>query len=137
MRLRGEGISPEQPNPRDLGSRLQNILESFNLSAPGVRGSAIADRNGLPIAAAFRSRLDLATVSAMSMLAVRAAQDVFRNFGYREARFVIMEGEDAVIVVIAIHGGLSALAVSDSEANLGLVRLGLQKLGQEILGLLQ
>lgn len=119
-----------------MGERLREALESFNRTTPGVRGSAIADRNGLPIAAVLREKLDLATVSAMSMLAVRAAEDVFRNFGYRDARFVLMEGEDAVIVVIAIHGGLSALAVSGSDANLGLVRLNLAKLAEETVAVL-
>ncbi len=73
----------------------------------------------------------------MSTLAVHAAQDVFRNFGYREPRFVLMEGEDAVIVVKAIRGGMSALAVSDPDANLGRVRLSLEKLAQDVLALLR
>jgi predicted regulator of Ras-like GTPase activity (Roadblock/LC7/MglB family) len=71
----------------------------------------MADRNGLPIVAALRAQFDLATVSAMTTLAFRAAQDVFQNFRYRDARFVLMEGEDAVLVVIAIRGGFSALAL--------------------------
>ncbi len=129
-------MNPGETARTDLGARLREALESFNHGTPGVRGSAIADRNGLPIASALRTKLDLATVSAMSMLAVRAAQDVFRNFGYRDARFVLMEGEDAVIVVIAIQGGLSALAVSELQANLGLVRINLQRLAQDIVAMI-
>ena len=120
----------------DHGQRLRAVLDAFNRVTAGVRGSAVADRNGLQIASAFRGTFDVPTVSAMTTMVLRAARDVFRKFGFRDARAILMESDDAVILVMVLPGDLSVLAVAAPDANLGLVRLQLQKLGQEIVAIL-
>lgn len=119
-------------------AQLRRIIETFARFTPGVKGVAIADRNGLPVASSFRERLDLATASAMSTLAVRAAENVFTNFGYEKFRCVTMEGEDALIVACQVRGGLvNLIAVLSPDANLGFVRIAIEKAMDEIAEALQ
>lgn len=54
----------------DATKRLREILDTF-ARTPGIRGAALADRKGLPIASSFRSRANVNVASAMAALAVQ------------------------------------------------------------------
>lgn len=130
---------PTEPQVADSPqAQLRRIIETFARSTPGVRGVAIADRNGLPVASSFRTRLDLATASAMSTLAVQAAENVFTNFGYAKFHCVTMEGGDALIVACKVRGGLvNLIAVLAPDANLGFARIAIDRTTDEIAEVLE
>lgn len=120
--------------PIDPARRLREILDSFARTT-GVRGVALADRKGLPIASSFRARVDVNLASAMAALAVQVSSEVFKNFGFTSFRCSIMEGESATVLACLLHGGqMSIIAVLEDSANLGLVKMTMNKVEGDILG---
>lgn len=107
-----------------LESRLIEIIDAFEREVHGVRGAAVADGEGLPLANGFREPFDLAAVTAMSTHAVESSKKVFEHIGLRGMRNVIVEGDDAKVVIFDLGGGQgSFIAVARPTTNVGLLKL--------------
>lgn len=105
-------------------ARLVTILETFERGVMGVRGSAIADREGLPIANGFREAFDVVAVAAMSTLTAQSSKTVFDHLNFKAPRDVIIEGEDAKVVVYKLgEGQASFIALVRPDTNIGLLKL--------------
>lgn len=121
------GVAPmpsTRPVRGTLEARLVEILETLEHGVPGVRGSAVADREGLPIANGFREPFDLMSVTAMSTLTAQSAKTVFERLGLRFPTTVIMEGEQGKVMVHQLAGGRgSFIALVTPETNVGLLKL--------------
>lgn len=112
------------PKTSTLESALVEILEEFERQVDGVRGSAVADREGLPIVNGFREPFDLGAVTAMSTLAADSSQKVFDEIGLGAMRTAFLEGDDAKVVIFSLGSGRASLiAVVRSDVNVGLLRL--------------
>ncbi|TLZ58875.1 MAG: hypothetical protein E6K16_07955 [Methanobacteriota archaeon] len=108
-------------------SRIVAILEAFERQLDGVKGSAVADSDGLPIANGFRESLDLLSVVSMSSLGLQSAKKVFETIGLKGPKIVILEGEDAKIVIHELgKGQASFIAVVRPETKLGFLRLEME-----------
>lgn len=108
-------------------SRIVAILEAFERQLEGVKGSAVADADGLPIANGFREALDLLSVVSMSSLGLQSAKKVFETIGLKGPKVVILEGEDAKIVIQELgKGQASFIAVVRPETKLGFLRLEME-----------
>jgi predicted regulator of Ras-like GTPase activity (Roadblock/LC7/MglB family) len=127
--------------PRALGpaERLQASLREFQDRVDGVRGIAIADKSGLPVATSFSSKANVLTVTAMSTMAVQSSRRVFENLALAGPSEVVMVGSDVTVFVSSMpESGLSLIVVLEMFANLGLVRIEVARLSRdigEILGL--
>ncbi|MEK6852086.1 MAG: roadblock/LC7 domain-containing protein [Candidatus Thermoplasmatota archaeon] len=107
-----------------LTDRLVGVLEEFEEGIPEVRGSAIADREGLPIANGFREPLDLMSITAMSTLAVASSRKVFDRLGLKTPRSMVIEGDEGKVVVQELGGGeASFITLVRPETNMGLLKL--------------
>jgi len=110
-------------NPSVLERKLIGILNAFEGEVDGVRGSAVADREGLPVVSGFREPFDLTAMTGMSTLAVESAQKVFDYIGLRGLRTIVFEGEDAKVLIYDLGGGqASFITVVRPDANMGLVK---------------
>jgi|GEM_PF-4150902 len=108
-------------------SRIVGILEAFERQLEGVKGSAVADADGLPIANGFREALDLLSVVSMSSLGLQSAKKVFETIGLKGPKIVLLEGEDAKIVIHELgKGQASFIAVVRPETQLGFLRLEME-----------
>lgn len=117
-------IPSKRPVRGSLEERLVEILETFEHGVPGVRGSAVADRDGLPIANGFREPFDLMSVTAMSTLTAQSAKTVFERLGLRVPTTITMEGELGKVMVQQLAGGrASFIALVTPETNVGLLKL--------------
>ncbi|MFA5897107.1 MAG: roadblock/LC7 domain-containing protein [Thermoplasmata archaeon] len=126
------------PHPNTtLQSRLVAIVEAFEREVDGVRGCAVADREGLPIANGFREAFDLTATTAMSTLAMESSQKVFEHLGLKGVRNVQVEGDDAKVVIFDLGRGQgSFIAVARPDTNVGLLKfhmvLAAKRLEQEL-----
>ncbi|TLZ66892.1 MAG: hypothetical protein E6K16_01575 [Methanobacteriota archaeon] len=123
-----------------LESNLLRILQEFQREVDGIRGSAIADRQGLPLANGFHEDVDLMSMSAMSAMAMESSHKIFEHVGVKGFQNAILEGEDARVVVFALgRAEASLIAVAYPSANLGVLKfrmaLAARRLEEE-LGLL-
>src|SRR2546428_9367432 len=108
-------------------SRSVGGLEAFERQLEGVKGSAVADADGLPIANGFREALNLLSVVSMRSLGLQSAKKVFETLGLKGPKVVVLEGEDAKIVINELgNGQASFIAVVRPETKLGFLRLELQ-----------
>ncbi len=107
-----------------MESRLLAILQSFEREVEGVRGSAVADQEGLPIANGFKEPLDLTAVAAMSTHAIESSRKVFSHIGLKGLKTIALDGEDAKVVVYDLGAGrASFIAVVRPETPVGLLKL--------------
>ncbi len=116
--------------PAEVGleGQLDQILLQLRRRARGVRGSVIADSNGLAVAGDIRSGMSSSVLSAMSTLIAQSAGSVFETLGLPDADFILMEGPQANVAVTTLSGGdLSLLALAEKTANLGILKIEMKR----------
>ena len=92
-----------------LAELLQTVLLDLRRRVPYVRGSAIADRSGLPIASDLPPKVNVMMVAAMSALAMQSCSNVVANLGLEPADRIVTESKDSVVVVRSIAKGTASL----------------------------
>jgi predicted regulator of Ras-like GTPase activity (Roadblock/LC7/MglB family) len=116
-----------------LEDQLANALKGLMRRARGIRGVVVVDGQGLPIASEIDRGLDLNVIAAMSTLITESAGSVLANLGIKGPKLIMIEGEEANVAAIPVAAGqASVLAVLQKDANLGLVRLELQKAATQV-----
>jgi len=121
--------------PANLGpaERLQEALAQLRDRVDGIRGVAVADKSGLPVSSAFSTRANILTVTAMATMAIQSSQRVYQNLGLVGPSEVVMVGPDSTVFVYSVADGqLSVIVVLDGFANLGLVRIEVERLSREL-----
>ncbi len=120
----------EEPGLED---RLDQVLAQLRRRARGVRGSVIADANGLAVAGDIRGGMSSSVLSAMSTLIAQSAAGVFENLSMPNADFILMEGPTANVAVITMTGGeISLLALVDKTTNLGVLKIEMKRAARAI-----
>ncbi|HYM40129.1 MAG TPA: roadblock/LC7 domain-containing protein [Thermoplasmata archaeon] len=116
--------------PTELGleDQLEQILLQLRRRARGVRGSVIADANGLAVAADIRLGMSSSVLSAMSTLIAQSAGSVFDTLSLPNANFVLMEGPAGNVAVTTLtEGDLSLLALAEKSTNLGILKIEMKR----------
>ena len=113
--------------------KLQELLSAFQARVDGVRGVAVADKSGLPVSSSFSTRANVLTVTAMATMAIQSSQRVYQNLALAGPIEVVMVGPDSTVFVATVaQGQLSVIVVLEGFANLGLVRIEVERLSREL-----
>lgn len=116
-----------------IEAQLEQILQQLRRKTRGVRGSVIADSNGLTVAHDTRSGVSHSVISAMSTLIAQSAFGVFENMSMPGPDFILMEGPESNVVVMHIAaGGVTLLALLDKSANFGVLKIEMERAGRAI-----
>src|SRR2546426_8172441 len=111
-----------------IEGQLGKILSEFRRKTNGIRGSVIADANGLTVASDIQSGVSPAVLSAMSTLIAQSGARVFENIQMSGPSFLIMDGDQANVAVVQFAaGGVSLLTLVDRAANLGGLKLKMKR----------
>jgi predicted regulator of Ras-like GTPase activity (Roadblock/LC7/MglB family) len=111
-----------------LENQLEQILLRLRRRARGVRGSVVADANGLSVAGDIRPGMSSGVLSAMSTLIAQSTGSVFENLNMPNADFVLMEGPAANVAVITMSGAdLSLLVLAEKATNLGILKIEMKR----------
>lgn len=118
----------------DFG-QIQEILASLPDDCPGISGSAVLTKDGLPVTSAvLPSGVDeamLAAISASILTSGRLAADELKHKG--GVRRVVVETGDGVIVVAGIPDAEAVLTVTASkDTKLGLVFLTMERASRRL-----
>ncbi len=125
------------PGDAALEDQLEQILQTLRRRARGVRGSVIADANGLAVASDIRGGLSSSVLSAMSTLIAQSAGSVFENLSMPNADFILMEGPAANVAVTAVpEGEVSLLALVEKSTNLGVLKIEMKRAARGVAGAL-
>jgi len=92
-----------------LAEILQAVLLELRRRVPYIRGSAIVDKSGLPMASDLPPKINVMMVTAMSALAMQSCSNVAANLGLEPTDRVVTESKDAIVVVKSIAGGTASL----------------------------
>ena len=113
--------------------KLQVLLTAFQGRVDGVRGVAVADKSGLPVSSSFATRANVLTVTAMATMAIQSSHRVYQNLALDGPNEVVMVGPDSTVFVSSVaQGQLSVIVVLEGFANLGLVRIEVERLSREL-----
>src|SRR2546425_1160348 len=107
-----------------IEGQLGKILSEFRRKTTGIRGSVIADGNGLTVASDIQAQVSPAVLSAMSTLIAQSGARVFENIQMTGPSFIIMDGDQANVAVVQFAAGdVSLLTLVDRSANLGVLKI--------------
>ena len=107
---------------------LDVVLKNLRTKIKGVRGSVLADTNGLPLASDLVGDFDVAVVAAMGAMIAQSADTVFGNLRISAPEIVVIEGSEANLAVLGLPGGVASfLVLLDKNANVGLVKLAMKQ----------
>ena len=119
--------------PEGPAEKLQALLTAFQARVDGVRGVAVADRSGLPVSSSFATRANVLTVTAMATMAIQSSQRVYQNLAHEGPNEVVMVGPDSTVIVSHVASAqLAVIVVLEGFANLGLVRIEVERLSREL-----
>src|SRR2546427_735206 len=118
-----------------IEGQLGKILSEFRRKTNGIRGSVIADANGLTVASDIQSGVSPAVLSAMSTLIAQSGARVFENIQMSGPSFLIMDGDQANVAVVQFAAGdVSLLTLVDRAAHLGVLKLEMKRTAAGIAG---
>lgn len=116
------------PEDQGIEARLDQVLTQLRRRARGVRGSVIADSNGLPVAVDIHGDLSAPALSAMSTLIAQSATSVFENLNLPDPEFVLVEGPRANVAVTTVaEAEVSLLALVEKTTNLGVPKIEMKR----------
>ncbi len=116
-----------------IEGQLEKILLEFRRKTRGIRGSVIADSNGLTVASDIHGGVSASVLSAMSTLIAQSGAGVFENLQMTGPSYIIMEGDQANVAVMQFaKGDVSLLTLVDRSTNLGVLKIELRKTAARI-----
>lgn len=116
-----------------LEAQLDAALIGLRRKIRGVRGSVIADPNGLTVASDVRGGMTPSVLAAMSTLIAQSAGSVFENIAMKGPDTILMEGSDANVVVMHIPlADVTLLVLFDKTTNLGVLKIEMGRASQTI-----
>jgi predicted regulator of Ras-like GTPase activity (Roadblock/LC7/MglB family) len=118
----------------DFG-RIQTILASLPEDCPGISGSAVLTKDGLPVASAvLPSGVDeamLAAISASILTTGKLAANELKHKG--GVQRIVVETRDGTIVVAGIPDAEAVLTVTaDKDTKLGMVFLTMERASRKL-----
>src|SRR3989449_6871538 len=116
-----------------IEGQLGKILSEFRRKTNGIRGSVIADANGLTVASDIQSGVSPAVLSAMSTLIAQSGARVFENIQMSGPSFLIMDGDQTNVAVVQFAaGGQSLPPPLDRGAHPGGLQLRIKRTAARI-----
>ena len=101
---------------------------------PGVRGAMIVDAEaGVPVASELAAGVQETALAAMAGALFKRTADASRTAAFGELRVAQLEAESGH-VVIAEAGPLLVVALTERDAQLGLVRVQARRAAREVNG---
>jgi len=118
-------------------AQLDEVLLGLRRKVRGVRGSVVADANGLTVASDVRNGVSPATLAAMSTLIAQSAGSVFENIEMKGPDTILMEGSQVNVLVMHIPAAdVTLLSLVDKTTNLGVMKIEMARAAQGISGAL-
>src|SRR5256712_9790247 len=116
-----------------IEGQLEKIMAEFRRKTNGIRGSVIADANGLTVASDIQGAVSPAVLAAMSTLIAQSGARGFENIQITGPSFIIMDGDQANVAVVQFAAGdVSLLTLVDRSANLGVLKIEMKRTAARI-----
>src|SRR2546429_6624519 len=131
--LQLEGRAASRAGLEGIEAQLDDVLGQLRRKVRGVRGSVVADSNGLTIASDIRTGVSPATLAAMSTLIAQSAGSVFENMEMPGPNMILMEGPESNVVVMHIPiADVTLLTLMEKSTNIGVLKIEMGRATQGI-----
>jgi predicted regulator of Ras-like GTPase activity (Roadblock/LC7/MglB family) len=112
---------------------LDDVLQGLRRKIKGVRGSVVADANGLTVASDIRGTVTSSVLAAMSTLIAQSAGSVFENIGMEGPDSILMEGPQSNVIVKYIPvANVTLLALVEKTTNLGILKIEIDRAAEGV-----
>ena len=133
VEVRAEEVIVGRKGTGSIEAELDNVLQELRRKIRGIRGSVVADSNGLTVASDMRGGVSPSVMAAMSTLIAQSAAGVFENLDMSGPDMILMEGPEANVMVTHIPlGDITLLTLAEKSANLGLVKIEIARAARGI-----
>ncbi len=122
---------------KSIDESIRSLLEEFNDSVEGINASAVASSDGLPISSAVKEDMNLAVISALGAAVQGSSKSVMEQMGLKNLTSTMINADDGKILVFNLNDVASLIAVTDVDANLGLVLLSSNRFKNKIMNMLE
>lgn len=116
-------------------ARLEGILSKF-VEVGDVEGVAVVTRDGLLVAARLPRDVDSGVLSAMSAAMHAAGETAIKELKKGSCQIVSAESDQNIVIAYSLDSIRVLVALFNSHANLGLIRLELFRTAEELRKLL-
>lgn len=103
------------------GSRFEPIFDLLRSRATDVYGAMVATTDGRSVFEQFEGDLSPAKVAAMTSSTLALAESMARECGQKQCRFVILENDKGLVVVVRISPELILMTLSRRATSVGLL----------------
>jgi predicted regulator of Ras-like GTPase activity (Roadblock/LC7/MglB family) len=111
--------------------KLEGVLSRF-VAIAEVEGVAIVTKDGLLVASRLPSNVDSGVFSAMSAAMHAAGETAINELKRGNCRLVSAESEENIVMAYSLDPLRILVALFNTRANLGLIRLELLKTAEEL-----
>jgi predicted regulator of Ras-like GTPase activity (Roadblock/LC7/MglB family) len=116
-----------------LEAELDQVLQGLRRKIKGVRGSVVADSNGLTVASDIRGDVRPSILAAMSTLIAQSAGSVFENLKMEGPDSILMEGPQSNVIVKHIPiADVTLLALVEKTTNLGVLKIEMDRAAEGV-----
>jgi len=116
-----------------IEAQLDQVLQGLRRKIKGVRGSVVADSNGLVVASDIRAGVSPAILAAMSTLIAQSAGSVFENIEMEGPDSILMEGPKSNVIVKHIPvADVTLLALVEKTTNLGILKIEIDRAAEGV-----
>lgn len=112
--------------------QLTDLLKQLKNEATDIKASAVVSRDGLPLGSHLLAAEEAERVSAMSAAVLGVGERVVEEFKNGEFHEVLIKGSEGYVLFVSIGDEAILTVQTEKEANIGLVRLYMQKTSKNI-----
>lgn len=112
---------------KSKAEQLNDLLKHLKSEATDIKASAVVSRDGLPLGSHLLADEEAERVSAMSAAVMGVGERVVDEFKNGDFQEVLIKGSDGYVLFVSIGEEAILTVQTEKEANIGLVRLYMQK----------
>lgn len=125
------GASGNAPAAADRSGDLRELLAELS-KLQGVSAACVAGYDGFLIDSIFNAKVEAELVGAIASAGFGASESIGRELGRGALELTMLEFEQGVVVIAPVGKNFLLVILADKDANLGMLRVKIRKLGREI-----
>jgi len=115
----------------DRRGDLRELLAKLS-KLQGVSAACVAGYDGFLIDSIFNAKVEAELVGAIASAGFGASESIGRELGRGALELTMLEFEHGAVVIAPIGKNFLLVVLADKDANLGMLRIKIRKLGREI-----
>lgn len=115
----------------DRSGDLRDLLSGLS-KLQGVRAACLAGSDGFLIDSIFNAKMEPELAGAIASAGFGASESIGRELGRGALELTILEFERGAVVIAPVGKNFLLVILTDKDANLGMLRIKIRKLGREI-----